>query len=163
MNAEEFMAVKTAAKLRKKAAKARKRNESEKAWRQRLAVPRVLDPADCRVSWVLSGERLDDRPAPLFLPGPPPASAKSGRWVSRRYLQIGDMLMLEGDGRSGEIVSLPANLDERPRIRVGEWKKVERVFHNPYPVNECATWGSSDSLHTAPLLGGYVAGYRRSN
>ena len=125
------MAVKTAAKLRKKAAKARKRNESEKAWRQRLAVPRVLDPADCRVSWVLSGERLDDRPAPLFSPGPPPASAKSGRWVSRRYLQIGDMLMLEGDGRSGEIVSLPANLDERPRIRVGEWKKVERVFHNP--------------------------------
>ena len=109
------MAVKTAAKLRKKAAKVKKRNEHEKAWRQKKATPRVLESCDYEVFWVLSGESLDRRPGPMFSPRPPPDSAKSGRWISRRHVQVDDVLLLKR-GESAKLTSLPASLGEEPRL-----------------------------------------------
>ena len=123
------MAISSSAKLRRRAAKAKKRTLREKARLQRLANPPMLAPADLHLYWVLSGDSLEGRPGPLFSPGPAPTEAKPGRWISRRHLRVDDVLMLEGDDRCAIVVSLPDRREEPPILV--ELKRVERVFHNP--------------------------------
>ena len=123
------MAIKSAAKLRRRTAKAKKRTSRNKAWRQGRANSPTLAPADLHLFWVTSGDNLEGRPGPLFSPGPPPTGGKPGRWISRRSLRVNDVLMLEGDDRRAIVVSLPDQLGEPPALV--ELKRVERVFHNP--------------------------------
>ncbi len=78
------------------------------------ALPVLAPIADCDLFWIVSGPDLDSRP-PCFDGPPPPASAESGRWISRRYLQVGDVLLLER-GEFARVINLPERIDDDPRL-----------------------------------------------
>lgn len=112
------MATRSEAKLRKKIATAKKRDVRAAEWRARLNSKKAILSTE-QLFWVESGHALTSRAVSFsrHLNAIPPTKASDrGRWVARSYLREGDVL-LDRDCRQLEVVSLPPNPAEAPRVR----------------------------------------------
>jgi Pretoxin HINT domain len=94
------------------------------------ALPVLVPLADCDLYWVVSGLDLDSRPSRFDVP--PPASAESGRWISRRHFQVGDMLLLER-GEFARVINVPERIDDDPRL-LHLTRMYEFTIHRPSTI-----------------------------
>ena len=130
------MSATLAVKHRRKAAKAKRRNAREADWRKRTfqpsahsaAIPGRVGPADSYTYWVLRGDELQGRPAPLYPPDKAPL-AGVGRWVAQAAFRLGD-LVVGNEGTTALVFGLPRDVNAFPQLRPLAAKRVEQFFDN---------------------------------